>query len=180
MNKFLKGVITGAASILFLVILVLVFRFFYERDRKIYEYMEAQREIQTMQEDIGNRPLDEFLDDPGVRGAADNADAEFRRKRDERYSEYEVDCLAKLDLLIEDLTGAAHEAVEQAAAEAARAAALASLERESAAILEAQRLQGENSRLKKSRVKTAVVTGVVCFFGGLAVGVGGVLIIGGR
>ena len=91
-----------------------------------------------------------------------------------RYSEYEV------DTLIEDLTGAAREAIEQAAAEAARAAALASLEREAVAMREAQRLQGENDRLKKSRVKTAVVTGVICFFGGLAIGAGGVLIIGGR
>ena len=91
-----------------------------------------------------------------------------------RYSELEV------DTLIEDLTGTAHEAIEQAAAEAARAAALASLERELAAVAEAQRLHSENSRLKKSRVKTAVITGVICFFGGLAVGAGGVLIIGGR
>jgi hypothetical protein len=81
-----------------------------------------------------------------------------------QYSEYEV------DMLIEDLTGAAHEAIERAAAEAARAATLASLEREAAAIREAQRLEGENSRLKQSRVKTAVLTGVICFFGGLAVG----------
>jgi hypothetical protein len=91
-----------------------------------------------------------------------------------RYSEYEV------DTLIEDLTGAAHEAIEQAAAEAARAAALASLEREAAAMREAQRLQGENSRLKQSRVKTAVVTGVICFFGGLAIGAGTTAIFVGR
>jgi hypothetical protein len=83
MNSFLKGIITGAAGMLVLVGLVLVFRFFSERDRKIYEYMETQNEIQAMQEDIGNRPLDEFLEDPGVRGAADSADEEFRRKRDE-------------------------------------------------------------------------------------------------
>jgi hypothetical protein len=48
------------------------------------------------------------------------------------------------------------------------------------AIREAQRLQEETSRLKQSRVKTAIVTGVICFFSGLAVGAGGVLIIGGR
>jgi hypothetical protein len=82
-NSFWKGVITGAAGMLFLAVLVLVFRFFHERDRKIFEYMEAQNEIQAMQEDIGNRPLDEFLEDPGIRGVADNADTEFRRKRDE-------------------------------------------------------------------------------------------------
>jgi hypothetical protein len=86
-----------------------------------------------------------------------------------------------VDTLIEDLTGAAHEAIEQAAAEAAKAAVLASLEREAAAIREAQHLQGENSRLKQSRVKTAIITGVVCFFGGLAFGAGGVAILqGGR
>jgi hypothetical protein len=82
-NGFLKGVLTGAAGVLILAVLVLVFRFFWERDRKIYEYMEAQREIQAMQEDINNRPLDEFLEDPGVRRAADNAAADFQRKRDE-------------------------------------------------------------------------------------------------
>jgi hypothetical protein len=90
-----------------------------------------------------------------------------------QYSELEV------DTLIEDLSEAAKEAIEQAAAEAARAAALAALEREAAAIREAQRLQGENSRLKQSRVKTAVVTGVICFFGGLAIGAGGIVILQG-
>ncbi|MDR2434241.1 MAG: ABC transporter permease [Treponema sp.] len=91
-----------------------------------------------------------------------------------QYSELEV------DTLIEDLTGAAHEAIEQAAAEAARAAALASLDREMAAMAEAQRLHSENSRLRESRVKTAVITGVVCFFGGLAIGAGTTAILAGR
>jgi hypothetical protein len=74
--------------------------------------------------------------------------------------------------LIEDLTVAAVEAIEQAAGDAAKAAALASVEREAAAVREAARLQDENSRLKQSRVKAAVITGAVCFFGGLAVGAG--------
>jgi hypothetical protein len=39
-----------------------------------------------------------------------------------------------------------------------------------AAMAEAQHLHSENSRLKHSRIKTAVVTGVICFFGGLAIG----------
>jgi hypothetical protein len=77
------------------------------------------------------------------------------------------------------LTGAAHEAIEQAAAEAAKAAVLASLNREMAAVAEAQRLHSENSRLRQSRVKTAVVTGLICFFGGLAAGAGGIAIIQG-
>jgi hypothetical protein len=82
-KEFLKGVLTGAAGMLVLVLVVLAFRFFYNRDRKILEYMEARSEIQSMREDIGNRSPDEFLEDPGIRGAADSADAEFRRKRDE-------------------------------------------------------------------------------------------------
>jgi hypothetical protein len=90
-----------------------------------------------------------------------------------QYSESEV------DTLIEDLTGAAYEAIEKAAAEAAKVAVLASLDREMAATAEAQRLQGETSRLKQSRVKTAVVTGIICFFGGLAVGAGGIAILQG-
>jgi hypothetical protein len=90
MNKFWKGVITRAAGMLHLVMLVLVFRFFHKRDRKIYEYMEAQHERQAMQEDIGNRPLNEFLEDPGIRGAADNAAGEFRRKRDEAIQRMEA------------------------------------------------------------------------------------------
>jgi hypothetical protein len=83
MNNFWKGVITGAAVMFALVLVVTAFRFFHERDRKIFEAMEAQHEIEALQEDIGNRSLDEFLEDPGVRGAADNAADEFRRKRDE-------------------------------------------------------------------------------------------------
>jgi hypothetical protein len=91
-----------------------------------------------------------------------------------RFTESEVDAL------IEDLTGAAIEAIEQAAGEAAKAAALASLEREAAAIREAQRLQGENRRLRQSRVKTAIITGAICFLGGLAIGAGTTAILTGR
>ncbi|MDR2177576.1 MAG: hypothetical protein LBP20_05980 [Treponema sp.] len=83
MNKFLKGVIAGAAGMLVLALLVAAFRFLGERDKKIYEYMEARREIELLQEDIGSRPAAEFLEDPAIRGAADGAGAEFRRKRDE-------------------------------------------------------------------------------------------------
>ncbi|MDR2435625.1 MAG: hypothetical protein LBD47_13820 [Treponema sp.] len=82
MSDFLKGIITGVAGMLVLVLVVLAFRFFGERGRKVIEYMEAQSELQGMREDIDNRPPDVFLEDPAIRGAADNADAEFRRKRD--------------------------------------------------------------------------------------------------
>jgi hypothetical protein len=79
----MKGLVTGVVIVVALVLLILVFRFFQERDRKIYEYMEVQREVQGLREDIGNRPLDEFLEDPGVRGAADSATGEFEQRRDE-------------------------------------------------------------------------------------------------
>jgi hypothetical protein len=118
MNKFLKGVITGAAGMLVLVVLVLVFRFFQERDRKIYEYMEAQHEIELLQEGLAIVLLMSFWKNP-VYGEPPTAQT---RNSDgsgtKRYSEYEVDCLAKLDLLIEDLARAAHEAIEQAASPA--------------------------------------------------------------
>ncbi|GHV82259.1 hypothetical protein AGMMS49991_08170 [Spirochaetia bacterium] len=66
-----------------LVLIIAAFRFFHERNRKIYEYVEQQNEIQKMREDYGNRDPYEFLDTPGVRGAADNGYEQFRRDRDE-------------------------------------------------------------------------------------------------
>jgi hypothetical protein len=86
---------------------------------------------------------------------------------------------SEIDLLIEDLSEAAEEAIERAGGEVARATALASLEREAAAIREAARLREENSGLKRGKVKTAVVTGVICFLGGLTIGAGGIAIIQG-
>jgi hypothetical protein len=86
---------------------------------------------------------------------------------------------SEVDALIEDLSEAAHEAIERAAGEAARAVALASLEREAAAIGEAARLREENSSLKHGKVKTAVVTGVICFLGGLVIGAGSIAILQG-
>ncbi|GHV93060.1 hypothetical protein AGMMS50268_35630 [Spirochaetia bacterium] len=91
------------------------------------------------------------------------------------YTELEV------DTLIEDLTEAAEEAIERAAAEAAKAAALAGIEREAAALREAQRWERDYRDAKSRGVKNAVITGVICFFSGLVIGAGGVLIIqGGR
>jgi hypothetical protein len=97
------------------------------------------------------------------------------------YSEYEV------DTLIEDLTVAAVEAIEQAAGEAAKAAMLASVEREAAlvraqalAVREVARLQEENSHLKSDKVRTAIVAGISCFLGGLAVGAGAIAMVMGN
>jgi predicted amidohydrolase YtcJ len=93
----------------------------------------------------------------------------------------------EINELIDEVSQAALEAIEQAAGEAAKAAVLASIEREAAALREAQRWrleaeirQGTIKAIKKAGTKNAVITGLVCFLGGLAVGIGGTLIIGGR
>jgi anti-sigma factor RsiW len=95
-----------------------------------------------------------------------------------------VDYLAQLDLLIEELTEAALKAIEIAASEAARAAILASLERETAALREAQRwrLEAETQQLAVSQAinagrKNTVLAALIGVLGGLLVGAGGVLVI---
>jgi hypothetical protein len=83
MKVFWRGVITGAAIMLALVLVIAALRFFHNRDKQLYEYVEHQNEIQELYEDYGNRNSDEFLDDPGVRGAADRGLERINRKRDE-------------------------------------------------------------------------------------------------
>ena len=98
-----------------------------------------------------------------------------------RYSDLEV------DLLIGEISEAAYEAIEQAAGEAARAAFLASVEREAAALRDAERwrLEAEANLLamkaaKRNGVKNTILGVAIGILGGLAVGIGGTLIIGGR
>ena len=92
-----------------------------------------------------------------------------------------------MDSLIDEISEAAYEAIEKAAGEAARAAFLESIEREAAALREAERwrFEAENNLMainaaKKAGVKNTVLGIVIGILGGLAVGVGGTLIIGGR
>jgi len=47
------------------------------------EYVERQNEIEALREDYINRAIDEFLEIPDIRRAADGASDEFIRKRDE-------------------------------------------------------------------------------------------------
>jgi len=81
-------------------------------------------------------------------------------------------------LLIDDLTEAAKEAIENAAAEAARAAFLESIEREAAAYREGQqwRLEAEAhlqalKHTKKAGVKNIILAVVIGVLGGLIVGI---------
>ena len=94
---------------------------------------------------------------------------------------------SEVDLLIGEISVAAYEAIEQAAGEAARAAFLASVEREAAALREAERwrLEAEANLLaikaaKRKGVKNTILGVAIGILGGLAVGIGGTLIIGGR
>ena len=86
MNKltdFAKGIIVGVLSAVIIFAVYMGLRLLNTRDKGLIEYAEKQMEIEEMREDIVNRDPDEFLEVPGVRGAADGARAEFDRKRDE-------------------------------------------------------------------------------------------------
>jgi hypothetical protein len=96
------------------------------------------------------------------------------------YSDLEV------DLLIDDLTAAALEAIDQAAGEAAKAAVLSMVEREAEALREAALLQAEVDRwrleaetqaqavrdTRRAGMKNTVIAALVGILGGLAVGIG--------
>jgi hypothetical protein len=90
----------------------------------------------------------------------------------------------EIEILIDEISEAALEAIEQAAGEAAKAAMLASLEREAAAYREANRwrIQAEINALaiteaKRTGTKNAVIAALICLLSGLAVGVGGTILM---
>ena len=94
---------------------------------------------------------------------------------------------SEIDLLIDEIAKAAHEAIEQAAGEAARAAFLQSMEREGAALYEAQkwRMEAERQRMeihavKKAGNKNTVIAVSIGILGGLVLGVAGTLALGSR
>jgi hypothetical protein len=88
-----------------------------------------------------------------------------------RYSELEV------EILIDDLTEAAMEAIDLAAGEAAKAAVLSMLEREAAACREIQSLQTEINSMRNEAIKmrkdsfsNIIITGLACLVGGFVIG----------
>ena len=83
LTDFGKGMIAGflVAAIVFGVVVGLVAH--RQKGKEIVEYAERQTIIEQLREDYGNRDPYEFLEDPGVRGAADGAAADFERRRDE-------------------------------------------------------------------------------------------------
>ena len=92
-----------------------------------------------------------------------------------------------MDILIGEISEAAYEAIEQAASEAARAAILANLEREAAVLRELQRWRLEVelrqqvlTEARQAGRKNTFLAAAFGIFGGLALGVTGTIIIGGR
>jgi hypothetical protein len=83
MTDFFKGIIAGVVASVILFGALCAIRYCHNRDKEMLEYAEKQIEIEELREDYGNRDPVEFLEVPGVRGAADDAADEFRRKRDE-------------------------------------------------------------------------------------------------
>jgi hypothetical protein len=79
-----------------------------------------------------------------------------------------------MDLIIDEVSGIAKEAIERAAAEAARAAVLEMLEREAAALREASRWRVTAETEKKNAKTLAVWVGVIGLVGGFALGIGAV------
>jgi len=90
LTDYAKGFIFGflIPSIIILIVCI----FIYVRDinkeklknaNERIEIIEKQIEIFELQEDYNNRTVDEFLEIPDVRRAADGATDEFIRKRDE-------------------------------------------------------------------------------------------------
>jgi hypothetical protein len=82
-TDFGKGVLVGfllSALVVGVVVGVIIHR---NKVKEIVEYAEKQIELLELQEDFINRDPVEFFEVPGVRGAADNAAAEFERRRDE-------------------------------------------------------------------------------------------------
>ena len=103
------------------------------------------------------------------------------------YNDSEKESPTELHSLIEEIREAAHEAIEQAAGEAARAAFLESLEREATALREAQRwrVEARNNLFaiqaaKSNGRKNTFIATFAGLFGGIAVGVAGTMILGSR
>ena len=95
----------------------------------------------------------------------------LKEKETRLYSDSEVESL------IDEISAAALEAIEQAAGEAAKAAILSVIEREAEALREAEkwRIQADINALaveqaKKTGIKNTVIAALIGIFGGFAVG----------
>jgi len=83
LTDFAKGIIIGFCVGVIIVGLTAALLNRHKKDKELIEYVEKQQAIEAMREDYVNRDPVEFLDLPGVRGAADGAITDFERRRDE-------------------------------------------------------------------------------------------------
>jgi len=83
LTDFAMGIIVGflAAGIIFGCIAGIVYM--KQKNKELLEYAERQIKIEALREDYINRAIDEFLEIPDIRRAADGASDEFIQKRDE-------------------------------------------------------------------------------------------------
>ena len=83
LTGFGKGVIAGFLLASIIWGSVVGFMLHRNKVKEIVEYAEKQQIIELLREDYINRDPALFLEDPSIRGAADDAAAEFERRRDE-------------------------------------------------------------------------------------------------
>jgi hypothetical protein len=80
--------------------------------------------------------------------------------------------------LLDELAETAREEIERAAGEAAKAAALASLDIQAAAVAEARKWRGLYRESQKDGMKNMVIAGLVCFALGTVGGAGFIMYAG--
>jgi len=83
LTDFAKGIICGFVIALILSGFTAWVIHSRNKSKELIEYAEKQIEIEEMRENLINSTIDEFLEIPDVRRAADGARDEFERKRDE-------------------------------------------------------------------------------------------------
>ena len=83
LTDFMKGIIIGFVSAVIIISVIAGLIYSHTKNKELLEYAELQMEIETLREDYSSLDPAEFLEVPGVRGAADGAAADFDRKLDE-------------------------------------------------------------------------------------------------
>ena len=83
LTEFSWGIIVGFLLAVSICGIIAVYVYVNNKHKELIEYAEKQIEIEALREDYINRAIDEFLEIPDIRRAADGASDEFIRKRDE-------------------------------------------------------------------------------------------------
>ena len=83
LTEFSWGIIVGFLLAVSICGIIAVYVYENNKHKELTGYAEKQIEIEALREDYINRAIDEFLEIPDIRRAADGASDEFIRKRDE-------------------------------------------------------------------------------------------------